>query len=142
VNTLADVYNASHSLPVVPTSSTSIVVFVVPVVGGVALVLVLALTFFIYRRNGSLRRRLASAPRGHISIIFTDIQDSTRLWDAFPDDFPVALELHNKVIRSNIERYSGFEGKSLSSSNDTGRFHHLHHHPMILAGFTIFTIIQ
>ena len=49
---------------------------------------------------------------GEITLVFTDIQGSTKLWEAHGAAFQVALDLHNQVIRTSIERHMGYEVKT------------------------------
>jgi hypothetical protein len=42
-----------------------------------------------------------------VTFLFTDIEGSTRRWEADPDAMRVALETHNKVLRDAVEGYYG-----------------------------------
>ena len=53
---------------------------------------------------------------GEITLVFTDIQGSTKLWEAHGAAFQVALDLHNQVIRTSIERHMGYEVKTEGDS--------------------------
>ena len=48
-----------------------------------------------------------AAPSGVLTFLFTDIEGSTRRWEADPDAMRVALETHNQVLRDAIERHAG-----------------------------------
>jgi predicted ATPase/class 3 adenylate cyclase len=42
---------------------------------------------------------VASIPSGTVTLLFTDVQGSTRLWEAEPDAMAVALRRHDDIIR-------------------------------------------
>jgi class 3 adenylate cyclase len=42
-----------------------------------------------------------------LTFLFTDIEGSTRRWEADPDVMRVALETHNKVLREAVEANDG-----------------------------------
>ena len=42
-----------------------------------------------------------------LTFLFTDIEGSTRRWEADADSMRVALEAHNKVLRSAVEADDG-----------------------------------
>src|SRR5580658_10455228 len=47
-------------------------------------------------------------PSGTVTFLFTDIEGSTRLWEADPDAMRVALAAHDAVLRSAIEGHGGW----------------------------------
>ena len=47
------------------------------------------------------------APSGTVTFLFTDIEDSTRLWESTPVDMAAAVQAHDVIVRSAIERYGG-----------------------------------
>ena len=51
-------------------------------------------------------------PTGILSLVFTDIQDSTKLWDQIGSEFLAILQAHNHIIRRCIEQHNGFEVKT------------------------------
>eukprot|EP01063_Lacrimia_lanifica_P017617 TRINITY_DN24663_c0_g1_i1.p1 TRINITY_DN24663_c0_g1~~TRINITY_DN24663_c0_g1_i1.p1 ORF type:complete len:1268 (+),score=291.41 TRINITY_DN24663_c0_g1_i1:96-3899(+) len=61
----------------------------------------------IMRNNDSILRK--PAPTGTVTLVFTDVQSSTALWDKQPVAMKRALAVHNKVMRANIERFCGYE---------------------------------
>ena len=70
----------------------------------------------ILRRNvsklGVLRTQSGSsykAPANKVSLVFTDIEGSTNLWEANPGAMRRALDLHNKTIRKLIPEHAGYE---------------------------------
>ncbi|MCB0727520.1 MAG: tetratricopeptide repeat protein [Ignavibacteriae bacterium] len=47
-------------------------------------------------------------PTGNITLLFTDIEGSTRLAQEFPDTLPAALEIHHGILTEAIESNNGF----------------------------------
>lgn len=52
------------------------------------------------------------APTGMIAIIFTDIKNSTNLWETYPSAMRSAIKLHNDVMRRQLRRIGGYEVKT------------------------------
>jgi len=52
------------------------------------------------------------APTGEVSIVFTDIQGSTRLWEQLGDIFATTLEIHDGIIRTTLDQHQGYEVKT------------------------------
>ncbi|KAK0632139.1 adenyl cyclase [Immersiella caudata] len=52
------------------------------------------------------------APTGLIAIVFTDIKNSTQLWETYPEAMRSAIKLHNEVMRRQLRRIGGFEVKT------------------------------
>src|SRR5688572_1260956 len=46
-------------------------------------------------------------PAGLVTFLFTDIQGSSRLWEAQPDAMPEALARHDRLLRGCVEAYGG-----------------------------------
>jgi class 3 adenylate cyclase len=49
-----------------------------------------------------------AAPTGTVTFLFTDIEGSTRLWEAAPEAMAGALERHDAIVRSAIDAHGGF----------------------------------
>jgi predicted ATPase/class 3 adenylate cyclase len=49
-----------------------------------------------------------AAPSGTVTFLFTDIEDSTRLWDESPTDMAFAVQLHDVIVRKAIDRHGGY----------------------------------
>ena len=49
----------------------------------------------------------AAAPTGIVTFLFTDIEGSTRRWEADPDAMRVALDAHNRVLRETVAAHDG-----------------------------------
>ena len=43
-----------------------------------------------------------------MTFLFTDIEDSTRLWEEAPADMADALRVHDAIVRGTIERHGGY----------------------------------
>ncbi|KAI1756579.1 protein phosphatase 2C [Xylaria castorea] len=52
------------------------------------------------------------APIDKPSIVFTDIKNSTNLWEMYPDAMKVSIKLHNEVMRRQLRRIGGYEVKT------------------------------
>ena len=50
----------------------------------------------------------AVAPSGVVTFLFTDVEGSTRRWEADADGMRAALAAHDEVLRSAIEAHDGF----------------------------------
>ena len=50
----------------------------------------------------------AAAPSGVVTFLFTDVEGSTRRWEADADGMRMALAAHDEVLRSAIEAHGGF----------------------------------
>ncbi len=48
-------------------------------------------------------------PRGTVTLLFTDIEGSTRLLDELPDAYPNALAEHRRALREVFARHGGVE---------------------------------
>jgi predicted ATPase/class 3 adenylate cyclase len=47
-------------------------------------------------------------PTGMATLLLADVEGSTRLWEAQPDEMRVALAAHDKVLRAAIEAHGGW----------------------------------
>ena len=52
------------------------------------------------------------APTGHLTLVFTDVQASTSLWEKSPNSMKQALFIHNKLMRRLIHKWGGYEVKT------------------------------
>ena len=55
-----------------------------------------------------MRVAAAAAPSGVVTFLFTDVEGSTRRWEADADGMRNALAAHDAVLRSAIETHGGF----------------------------------
>ncbi|KAJ2984916.1 hypothetical protein NUW58_g5812 [Xylaria curta] len=51
-------------------------------------------------------------PTDKPSIVFTDIKNSTNLWEMYPDAMRSSIKLHNEVMRRQLRRIGGYEVKT------------------------------
>ena len=53
------------------------------------------------------------APIGNVTLVFTDVESSTMLWDELPQYvMEDALEVHNNVVRKLLRTHGGYEVKT------------------------------
>ncbi|OTB05955.1 hypothetical protein M426DRAFT_121713 [Hypoxylon sp. CI-4A] len=52
------------------------------------------------------------APTDKPSIVFTDIKNSTNLWETYPSAMRSAIKVHNEVMRRQLRRIGGYEVKT------------------------------
>jgi len=50
---------------------------------------------------------LAELPSGTVTFLFTDLEGSTRLWEAHPEAMKDALTRHDEILRDAVEMHSG-----------------------------------
>jgi predicted ATPase/class 3 adenylate cyclase/Tfp pilus assembly protein PilF len=55
---------------------------------------------------------MLDAPIGQVTLVFTDVEDSTVLWDQVPDGMREALALHDAIMRETLGAAQGYEVKS------------------------------
>ncbi|KAG2485781.1 hypothetical protein HYH03_015493 [Edaphochlamys debaryana] len=82
------------------------------VVGG--LLLLALIMVVVWRRReagrGVLGNVLAPRPGPNTTLLITDIQNSTTLWDSLPPDaMDAALKSHHEVLRRLLHRHGGYE---------------------------------
>ena len=58
----------------------------------------------------------APIPSGTVTLLFTDVQGSTRLWEAEPELMAVALRRHDEILRSAIESAGGYVFKTVGDA--------------------------
>jgi predicted ATPase/class 3 adenylate cyclase len=54
----------------------------------------------------------SAPPAGTMALVFTDVQGASRLWERCPAAMKVALETHDAVLRTLLERGGGYEVKT------------------------------
>ncbi|KAF2101621.1 PP2C-domain-containing protein [Rhizodiscina lignyota] len=52
------------------------------------------------------------APTGDVSLVFTDIKNSTILWETYPIAMRSAIRMHNEVMRRHLRIIGGYEVKT------------------------------
>ena len=63
-----------------------------------------------------VRHSLCPPPSGSVAIVFTDIQNSTSIWEQFPCAMQSALLLHNSCLRLQMHLYRGYEVKTMGDA--------------------------
>ena len=57
-----------------------------------------------------------AAPSGTVTLLFTDIEGSTRLWEEHPEAMAIALKRHDELIRSAVESTGGYVFKTIGDA--------------------------
>jgi predicted ATPase/class 3 adenylate cyclase len=57
-----------------------------------------------------------TSPSGDVTLLFTDIEGSTRLWETHPDAMAKALRRHDAVLRRVIESHRGYVFKTVGDA--------------------------
>src|ERR1700761_1228788 len=52
---------------------------------------------------------MSGLPRGTVTLLFTDIEGSTRLLRQLGEDYPGVLAAHNRVVRAACSKHRGHE---------------------------------
>ena len=60
--------------------------------------------------------RTAAIPTGTITLLFTDVEGSTRLWEAEPEPMAQALRRHDQMLRTAIGQVGGFVFKTVGDA--------------------------
>jgi predicted ATPase/class 3 adenylate cyclase len=55
-------------------------------------------------------------PTGTVTLLFTDIEGSTRLWDAEPEAMAIALRRHDVIVRAAIQHAAGYVFKTVGDA--------------------------
>jgi predicted ATPase/class 3 adenylate cyclase len=55
-------------------------------------------------------------PTGVVTLVFTDIEGSSQLWEQHRDEFRPILDLHNRLIRAAALQWRGYEVKTQGDS--------------------------
>lgn len=59
---------------------------------------------------------MSQLPTGTLTLLFTDIEGSTRLWEQSPDAMANALRRHEELVRSAIEEAGGYVFKTVGDA--------------------------
>jgi predicted ATPase/class 3 adenylate cyclase len=55
-------------------------------------------------------------PTGTVTLLFTDIEGSTRMWDAEPEAMTLGLRRHDEILRGTIEQAGGYVFKTVGDA--------------------------
>ena len=95
-------------------TATIVLAVVLPLAAVIAAVVIIGV--MQQKRSGEVRD-ISDAPKeGNVTLIFTDIQDSTNLWSKFTASMAASLDLHHEVIRKAIKKHHGYEVKTAGDS--------------------------
>eukprot|EP01065_Artemidia_motanka_P029497 TRINITY_DN35603_c0_g1_i1.p1 TRINITY_DN35603_c0_g1~~TRINITY_DN35603_c0_g1_i1.p1 ORF type:complete len:1586 (+),score=448.81 TRINITY_DN35603_c0_g1_i1:74-4759(+) len=71
----------------------------------------------VLRPNTEARYSERSHPAGpEVTIVFTDVESSTKIWEACGDTMGEALSIHNTVLRDSIAGNAGYEVKVIGDA--------------------------
>jgi len=104
--------------PPIAQQSQGIGAIVGPIVGVLGVVLFGFLVLLLYQR-GQLKRRtrdVTHAPKKNVGIIFTDVQNSTGLWEQHPSSMRPAMDIHHRAVREVISKHNAYEVKTIGDS--------------------------
>jgi len=74
---------------------------------------------------------LARADHGKaMTVVITDVQNSTKLWDSFSSQMAEALSLHDALLREELSKHGGYELLTEGDSFQVGRI--MTHYPEYL----------
>ncbi|CAG8472117.1 27119_t:CDS:10 [Racocetra persica] len=72
--------------------------------------------FFVSRRRrDEISTQLGAEiapPTGQVALVFTDIKNSTSLWETKSEAMRSAIKTHNQIMRSNLRKIGGYEVKT------------------------------
>ena len=57
-----------------------------------------------------------SIPTGTVTFLFTDIEGSTRMWEAHPRAMQAAVARHDALLREAIEQHGGYVFKTVGDA--------------------------
>ncbi|MGA8097735.1 MAG: adenylate/guanylate cyclase domain-containing protein [Candidatus Cybelea sp.] len=60
--------------------------------------------------------RLPPQPSGTVAFLFSDIEASTRRWERYGDSMRDAVRRHDRILRSEIERWQGYIFKTIGDA--------------------------
>ncbi|KAL0491910.1 hypothetical protein AKO1_010070 [Acrasis kona] len=85
-------------------------------VSAVVLLIICVVCIIVYVKVRS-HVKIGNAPKtGEMCVAFTDVQNSTLLWQQYPEEMKIALKVHNDIVRKSIRTYTGYEVKTQGDS--------------------------
>ena len=73
-----------------------------------------------------------SAPEGKVTIIYTDVQGSTSLWESCPTDMKKSQDIHDMIMRQCYTDHNGYE---ITTEGDA--FNFAFQHPVDALAFAL-----
>src|SRR5437588_12463134 len=55
-------------------------------------------------------------PKGTVTFLFTDIEGSTRMWEAHPRAMQAAVARHDALLREALEQHGGYVFKTVGDA--------------------------
>jgi class 3 adenylate cyclase len=89
-------------------------------------------TQLVSSRKSNTVKANVKIPKGKISIVITDIQGSTMMWEQDSSAMKDALDLHDSIVRKCYTKQSGYE---ITTEGDS--FHLAFHHPLDALSFCL-----
>ncbi|HYQ83448.1 MAG TPA: adenylate/guanylate cyclase domain-containing protein, partial [Rubrobacter sp.] len=69
-----------------------------------------------FRKRRTAQKLMADQPTGTVTLLFTDIEGSTKLWEKSPRGMQVALTRHDALLWEAIEGHGGFVFKTVGDA--------------------------
>ena len=73
-------------------------------------------SIFLQRSSAGEQQEPYGLLTGTAAVVFTDIRQSTLLWEQCHDGMRVGLQMHNSLLRECIEEHEGYEVKTIGDS--------------------------
>jgi class 3 adenylate cyclase len=86
----------------------------------------------LFRRKSHEVKSNVKVPEGKITIVITDVESSTKLWEVDAVAMKEALDLHDSVLRKCYTNHNGYE---ITTEGDS--FHLAFHHPLDALSFAL-----
>ncbi len=91
-----------------------------------------ATTKLVFKRKSSEVKEKIIIPSGNVTIVVTDIQGSTSMWEQDPPAMKDALDLHDGIMRKCYAQHNGYE---ITTEGDS--FHLAFQHPIDALSFCL-----
>src|SRR5215213_7574536 len=59
---------------------------------------------------------MVAPPSGTVTFLFTDVENSTRLWEKSPESMEVSLRRHDAILLEAIDEHGGFVFKTVGDA--------------------------
>ena len=110
-----ETYNHSHSMrnissprPMMVKGSSNSISMMDLTTGGTVGASLTSQELLCRRKSNSVKSAV-KVPSGSITIVVTDVKNSTGLWERDPSAMKKALNLHDAIIRKCYSKHSGYE---------------------------------